>query len=992
MLVVAPIYILYRRARVSIAPLRKRCALYTHIIVLAILVAALAGVKSMARSERLSVIFLLDISKSVDQGNIDAAKAVIAKMSEKMALNDSAALLVFGGQASMELGYSSKEDFKIGGVTTSVISRDFTDISEAVRLAIASFPQDAQKRIVLFSDGNQNSGSALRAAMQAKSAGVDLQTVVLKNTNREDLILKRLITPEIVAKDNVFDIRFTVESTYDTRADIEILVDGRVAKGGLIEDQEIKKGENFLTKRLALKEPGLHNVRVRVTDRVKAAASKTDDIINNNEYSSLVRVLGESSKVLYIEGGTPPTAAAAAAPEGGGSPPAPPSPQKWEPEKYLRDALVKSGLDVDVRTPEGIPQEMSEYEQYDAVIISDTAARCFEANNVMEKIRSYVKDMGGGLIMVGGENSFALGNYTNTPIEEALPVNCDMREQYDRGSIAIAIVIDRSGSTAASAGGGKTKLDLAAEGAIATLKNLKDRDHLGVLFVDTATLWLPPIKPISGGRQEIIGNLRGAKSGGGGILIRTGLQEAYLALSRTNANIKHIILFADASDCEEQEGADIIAKEGREKWKITLTTIGMGDAQSVHAPFLKHLADVGKGRFHLVTDVNNLPSLFVKDALIATKSYLVEKEFQPKVVNEMDPALKGILEASLSVPTLKGYVGVTKKDAASLTLTPPDTKDPILARWQYGLGKSAAFTSDCKNRWSPGWIEDPTGFYQKFWGQLVKSTMRSPFPTYYSNRMVFDRQAGAIVVEALEDGQPVNYLDLKAKVVLPDGSDVDVPLAQHGPGMYRGEFNGEQIGAYFAVIVNDKTGQPIGKIQHTIPYSPEYMTTREDAHLMQSLASAAGGSYYDSLDAAGAANIFAHDNLERKSYREIWRQLMLAAMVLLLIEVAIRRLVLPEFRKRKPRARAADEPVLQNLLRRKHERLKEEKNAASRADFLRSQGAKEQPVWNIPRPGKPASVPPAAEPGKGAPATPSAPAPEDTFDRLLRAKKSKKGK
>jgi uncharacterized membrane protein len=768
--------------------------------------------------------------------------------------------------------------------------------------------------------------------------------VWLKGVEKEDLIVKRLIVPEVVVKGEVFDIRFAVESTYDTRADIRVLVDDRQVKGGLLKDREIKKGENFFIRRISLPDARLHTIRVQVTDRLKAERSETDAVINNNRYETFVKVLGKSSRVLYIEGGNPKRRER---PEGGGG--APEGDIEQRPERFLRDALVKSKIDVDVCGPEGIPQKMAEYEQYDAVIISDTAARCFEANNVMEKIRAYVRDMGGGLIMIGGENSFALGNYTDTPIEEALPVNCDVREQHYLASMAIAIVIDRSGSMSACAGG-KTKLQLAAEGAVATVRNLKGRDKLGVLWVDTTTMWRPRVREIGTSRQQIIRDVRGAAPGGGGILVYTGLVEAYLALKGTNTNAKHIILFADAADAEELHGTIKLARQGRQLTPpITLSVIGLGSAQSKDAGFLKQLAGEGKGRFHLVRNANELPSIFVKDALIATKSYMVEKDFQPRVIN-LDPALRGLLRRGGALPLLRGYVCVTGKKSASVSIVSPrKTTDPILARWQYGLGRSAAFTSDCKNRWAVHWLDPGSDVYHKFWGQLVKSIMRSPFPSMYSSRMYFDRQTGRIEVDALDEGEYVNYLALKARVILPDGNAVAVDLPQQGPGVYRGEFDAEQVGGYFAVIIDEKSGRPIGKMQRSIPYSPEYMTTRGNPHLLRSMAAAAGGACHESLEDAANWNLFSHDDVERKAYHEIWQALLLMAMALLIVEVAIRRLTLPRLMGERSRApRGTKGPVFDDLLKRKQQRREEEKKAGEVVDLGQFLAPPERVVMGVP--------------------------------------------
>ena len=89
--------------------------------------------------------------------------------------------------------------------------------------------------------------------------------------------------------------------------------------------------------------------------------------------------------------------------------------------------------------PEALPTSLDGFNKYDSVILSNVSALRISKRQ-MELVRSYVRDHGGGLVMLGGEESFGVGGYYHTPVEEALPVTMEARQKVEIPSLAVVLV------------------------------------------------------------------------------------------------------------------------------------------------------------------------------------------------------------------------------------------------------------------------------------------------------------------------------------------------------------------------------------------------------------------------------------------------------------------------------------------------------------------------------------------------------------------------
>jgi uncharacterized membrane protein len=568
--------------------------------------------------------------------------------------------------------------------------------------------------------------------------------------------------------------------------------------------------------------------------------------------------------------------------------------------QYLAQALQEAGIEVEVRSSGGVPTSRDELNRFDALILSDEPAMTSVARQ--ERVRDYVRLAGGGLVMLGGPDSYGLGGYLGSPIEEALPLSMDVRKKRQVASVAIAIVIDSSGSMAMRVEG-QTKLALAIEGAIATLDLLREGDDLGVFLVDTRALSLTR----SGGsdlvriidehhKTEVRSMLRRADHGGGGIYTFEGLRVAYEALAQRPAVVKHVILFADGSDAEQQQGCELLARQRRQQEKMTLSVISLGDGSDT--PFLKRLAEAGGGQFYLAKSATVLPRIFTKDTMLVARNALVEGRVLPRLSSSA-MMLEGIDWAE--VRPLLGYNLATPKERAELLLVADRvvdwgdgqserTLDPILARWRYGLGKAICFTSDAKNRWASEWI-GWQGF-KPFWVQTIRWVMRREQHGNFGKQLEIRGTEGKVVVDARDDQDRLYHgLELEAVIQPPEGAPETIPLREVGPGLYEGRFAAREDGTYFATIQQESAEGPqmVGIVGGVRTYADEYRRLEPDPFMLQRLASLGGGWV-----ANDATRIFERDGARRYDRQAIWPWLLVLALLLFFCDICARRLVIPE--------------------------------------------------------------------------------------------------
>ncbi|HUO09746.1 MAG TPA: FixH family protein [Phycisphaerae bacterium] len=865
LLVFIPILYFWKTSRVPATPMRRWVTLALRSLLILALILSLAGTRLVWFNKGICVVFVLDQSQSVPGQARDLVRERLQTEVDKMTKDDRFLVVEFGGDAVLGSLPSSKGQMP---PPVKVADPGRTDIGRALRLALASFPQDRQKRIVLFSDGNQNSGDALREARLAAAKDVDVDVFMLSAQQGHEVMVEQVIVPPRVRKDANFNVRAIISS--DTPQDVQILI----TRDGVPLDPittRLKTGTNVIDLPNQMSEGGYHEFQVTVVPN----NPENDTFAANNTGYAFTNVEAPG-RVLLIRG-------------------------KPDIQTQLYQALQSTGIPVDVGTVNSLPTSVKDFARYDSVMLDDVDAGRL-APTQMSELARWVKEFGGGLVLIGGDSSFGPGGYKGTPLEDVSPVEMDVKREKHLASLAIVIVNDKSGSMGMPIGGGREKMDLANEGSCEVLKLLDATDYAMIGAVDTEVKWMfngsgavHPLPMNARNKSEMQSLTRSVKAGGGGIYCETALAAAYDLVNdpKINAMAKHVIMFADLQDSEQQENCVRMADDNFRHHGVTTSVIGMGTEKDPDAQFQKDVARAGHGRWAAAEDVTHLPRLFAKEAFLVSRRAFVEnpKGIQPTVYNS--PLLEGFLTPGAGggggVPKVYGYVGTTLKPRASLVMHGNEPDDPLLANWSTGLGKCVAYTSDSTARWGRDWIG--WNGYSKFWSQIVRWVARSNQNNGLTTTTVMDGNEGRVVVDAVDDtGKPINNLQLKADVILPDATAAskDVPLEQIGPGRYQGHFSASQRGTYLVSVADGKSNDALATGGGVLSYPPEFRDLKPNAGLLHAIADTTGGQYLSQLDAGGG--IFTPKPDPVRTFWPLWETLLILVASGLVADVAWRRL------------------------------------------------------------------------------------------------------
>lgn len=834
-LLLLPIFVLLNVVSRSHLPAdRRRLALAIRLLVVSLLVLGLSGPRVVQTTDSLAVAFLLDHSDSVSpdvrQQELTWINQALASMKDK----DQAVIVAFGEHAQIERPLGKLHEL---AAVTSVVAGGHTDIAEAIRLGLASLPVGSARQIVLLSDGNENVEKSLEQARLVAAAGVPISVVSLNPRSGPEVLVRQVETPSFVREGESFSVSVTVESNTASHGKLYLLSDNR-----LLATQEVDLEPGTSTINLP-QEPmpsGFHLFRAQIE-------VDQDTFAENNQSGSYTVVSGKP-RVLVVEG------------EPGEA-------------KFLAEALNAAGLQADVRGPVEAPLDLAGLRAYESVLLANVPATKLTVPQ-MKTIQSYVQNLGGGLVVVGGDKSFGVGRYGRTPLEEALPVKMDLRGKTLTASVALALVIDASGSMAG--GPGASKMDLAKEAAVRATELLGDQDQVGVISFDDTPRWVVEMTNMTdpAAVQTAIGSI----SPGGGTAIYPALETAYDALVQRDAKVKHIILLTDGLSTGGDY--DLLANRLRAQ-NITLSTIAVGS--DADFPLLRRLADSGKGRYYEGNDPFDLPQLVVKETQEVARAAIVEEPFKA-TQSGTSPILDGF--SVQDMPMLRGYVSTTPKPSSQVLLITQQV-DPLLAEWQYGLGRVVVWMSDAKNRWAQDWVG--WGDFGRFWASIVKRTIPSPIDRNNQVTVTPDNRGVRVTVDSVSDDRAyVNFMKTRATVVTPDQQQVNVDLPQVAPGRYEVDIPVSGEGPYFLNIMQQgpdgqaQVGRPAGFV---VPYSPEYRTLKTNTDLLLQLARATGGrQLVDPL------TTFDHTVPAGGSPREIWPVLVALASVLFLLDIAVRRL------------------------------------------------------------------------------------------------------
>ena len=815
--------------------------------ILCLLILALAGLELSQAGDKLAVVFLVDDSDSMSAEAKDLAAQYVYTAIQEMGPDDQSAVILFGGEALVDRPMSSHNTLS---EFTSILNQTETNIGKAIQLALALYPSDAARRLVILSDGGNTQGDPVTASQLAAASGVQILYVPFENPYGAEVLITRVDTPASLNEGEQFDLSFSVEATDAMQVTVRVLADTGVVHETVY---SLDRGEQSFTIPLKAGAPGFVKYTVQLVP-------DNDSFYQNNELASFSRVSGPP-KVLVI-----------ALPEGedlgfrG----------EVRPDEVsaLLNILESSNMTYDQLTPGRSPSTLAPLSEYASILLVDVPARELSQRQ-MEAMQSYVRDLGGGLIAIGGPTSFGVGGYFQTPLEETLPVEMQIKDEIRRPTLTLVFVIDRSGSMS-NTSGGETKLDLAKEAAIRSVRLMAPFDKVGVILFDENGSWVTPIEEVGNGTAAI--NAIGTIRSGGGTDILAGLQLMADELPTDSSQVKHVILLTDGG--ANPAGIPELVEEMYTQHDITLTAVGIG-ADS--APFLADIADLGGGRFYFAPNPSSIPSIFTEETTLASRAYLIEEPFFP-ILQNPSPILSGINE----IPQLLGYVATSAKPAAR-TILISAKEDPILASWQYGLGQAVAFTSDASGRWARDWISWE-GF-ATFWAQAVSFVNNQPTQSSLDLRVVEGENSSRVIVEARnQEGEFLNSYTMDVNVVDPNGESHAVSLLQSAPGRYEAEFTPTEKGVYLFGISGqaENSADVAATAGWVLSYSPEYKALDANPDLLQRLSILGRGGEAPS----NPQDVFSHSIPAPQITRQIWTELLLLAVLLLPLDVAVRRLVL----------------------------------------------------------------------------------------------------
>jgi len=878
---------------------------------------AVVGLELGHKLDRLTVVVAIDRSRSIDlvPGAESRINQELQVAEQGMRDGDRIGSLAFAADAMVE--DPLRERGHLPAPQRAELARDGTDLGAAIRRGLAEVPPDSAARIVLLSDGVSTRGDALGEAALAAAAGVRVDVVPLDQRKLEDIRLVAVSAGGRASEGEAIDLRVVTSSAHDADVQLRVYRDGQLVREG---DVSIAAGEDVVHLREVASEPGLHRYDVELS----AKDQHQDEAAEDNRGSSFVRVSGEAS-ALVLERDKPLSAP-------------------------LVHALESAAFKVHSGDATQVPADAAGFAVYDLVVLSDISAVDL-APEQLAALASYVRDLGGGLLLMGGDRSLGPGGYGKTPIEDISPVSFDVKQERRRASLAEVIAVDYSGSMGASVGS-QTKLDLANEAAVRSMDLLGAGDRLGVMHVDTAVQWTIPLGEIKD-KAAMAKAVRAVGVGGGGIYVDVSLQAGYAALAKESVQLKHLLLFADGSDAEERTRAFTLVS-GAKARGITTSVVALGKGPDVAD--LERMSKLGDGRFYLIEDATRLPAVFAQETVLAARSSINEVPFRPAPAAQ-SPVLRGVDLAE--APNLTGYVVTIPKGRAQVTLTGPES-DPLLASWSVGVGRCAVFTSDYKDRWGRAW----TGWSgaERLFGQLGRDLARHAENPRV--RLEADTTGGELRLRASvtdEHGRSESLRRLVAKVTAPDGSSSSLPLDAVGAGLYGATVPATRPGAYVATLIDEQTQSLEATAGAVLTLGDELRPTGTDRGLLRRIAEQSGGKTRDTL-----AGIFLDRDAERFAYTSLAPWLLCIAAFGLLLAVAARRLSAPEWLEhawadlRAPRAAAVASPAPEPRAA-----PSSAVGALKRVRRRKATSANDEPPPSVPRFSRPPpAAAPAAEPGQ----------------------------
>ena len=843
------------RSLAGLDPARRVLALATRCVVVLLVTLALAGAQHVRRGDELTVIFLMDRSHSVEA--LEAfQETYVADAAETMGRNDRLGLIDFARrpylqQLPMRGGY-----FVPAGRLPTMPSPDRTDVAAAMRLALAMFPHDTSKRIVLLSDGNDNMGDLLAEARRAEADGVPVDVVPLHYEHRNEVYFERMIAPAYADEGEQVAVRMVLNTYKPASGTISLYQNGQLveipAESARV---RLQPGGNTFFMKLPVRSAG--------TQTYKAVFTPDDeslDAVALNNTASAFTFVGGSSRVLVVS-------------------------KNPDHDRALVDALLGENVAVDVKSAAelgefGLVQMMN----YAAIFLANVPAASFTDEQKLE-LAAYVRDMGSGLVLLGGDDAFGAGGWIGSPVEEISPVSFEIKHKRTIPRGALVLIMH----SCEIARGNYWAKEMAKK----SVDTISSQDYVGVLaysFSPSGENWEVPLD-LATNKAAVKAKIDRMQNGDMPDFART-MEMAHheLTVGRgRDAAQKHVILLSDG---DAGPPSSALLQQYKEA-KITVSTVGIGWGQHVMDATLRDIAEKTGGQFYPARNPRELPQIFVKESKVVRRPLIIEEPFQPRILHGYSELL-GPIADDQGTPPLGGMVLTSLKDSANvvapLVRMTEDGEDPVLAHWQFGLGKCVVFASGYWAAWGDQWTRWPK--FAKFWAQIARWSMRQETPANFDTYTRVEGNRGRIVIDALDkDAGYLNNLLLRAKLLGPDNKAIPLEFTQHGPGNYQAEFDADASGQYLATVQALDGDRMLGTIRTglSMPFSPEYRDLMPNEALLRGVADVTGGRWLPL--SARDAEVFKHDLPPAIARKPAWDWIV-AWLVLpaFLFDVCVRRL------------------------------------------------------------------------------------------------------
>ncbi|MGQ0744796.1 MAG: VWA domain-containing protein [Acidimicrobiales bacterium] len=771
---------------------RSRLALALRLGLVLLLALALADVRVGRRPRHRAVVAVVDLSDSTGASQ-EQASAAVTELMESKGTEDLFGVVTFGRDAQVELPPSVRPTFS--GFQTRP-DPSYSNVAGALGLAANLMPDGYGRQIVLVSDGRQNLGDASLAVDDIRSRSVRVDVVPVGAPAGDEVLVAALEAPHELRVGQALTATARIRATAAARGRVVFSVDGVEVQARPV---ELPAGASEARFDLGPLDPGLHRLRVAVDAR-------PDGYTQNDEAEAVVRVLDRPA-VLLLEGSA-----------GQGA--------------NVVSALEASGMRVETRPAAQSPTEAAAFAAFDSVVVVGASAEAFPGGG-LSAIAGAVRDLGRGLVAIGGPATYGPGGWQGTPLEEALPVSMDIPRPQERPAVAVAVVVE----TMEEAHG-----DLVALGSVdAVVDQLKPDDEVAVVGMHQSgpSYIVPLTRPTdrSGIKQRIRFAALGDPPG-----YADSVTAALDAVAASNAANKHVVVVGDGDAQADLGRYDELFARAREL-NVVVSVIGVSTHDSrTDMDHMRVLAGLGGGRYYESDSAGEVPAVLLDASRSALRPWYEQTPFFPTVTSAGD-LLDGVdLEA---FPELGGYVATTPKPTADVVLASPRS-DPVLAAGQFGLGRSVAWTSDAEGRWTQGLLRSPVA--ARLFGRMVAWSL--PSGAGGPGDLRIDTVADAAGLNLTVSG-PTGGGELQTRVVDPDQQVTDAALSPEAPGRWQGVVAAPAVGTYLVNSVLRRDGEIVARAEAAaaVAYAPEYLELGRDDGLLVQLAGQ-GGTL---LDRAGAA-------------------------------------------------------------------------------------------------------------------------------------------